>query len=355
MRSLSALGLLCLLAYPAMGAAAPLYRITDIQDNGNGTPAALNQNSQILVTGPQSYVWTDGASQTVTTGLDRVFGFNDNAKVVGYIYNNDDTSTTPAYWPKAGKPAHALPVFQHFSNNGYDRATGINRKGQIAGWLTRADTKTGPVLWDHGTLVDLKPFVEEHCYLYAPSAQINNSGVVAVTSCNHGYRIDTASMTAIQLQGFDDKHAFQCNDCGAVFGINDKGEVGGSSRAYYKGKDHLAHVRDEATVWNSKGKPKDIGVLKIDGYPDVNSVALGINKGGQVVGYTTASASTHAFLYGPDMAITDLNTLIDPSDPKFGLVTLMYANSINDKGEIVGMLYDSQLNANRIFKLTPVQ
>lgn len=40
-------------------------------------------------------------------------------------------------------------------------------------------------------------------------------------------------------------------------------------------------------------------------------------------------------MWGPNLPITNLKTLIDPLDPKFGLVTLLYVTNINDIGEIV--------------------
>ena len=354
MRSLSTLGLLCLVLAPAMGAAAPLYRVTDIGNGSPAEPVAINEKSQVLVSARPSYVWTAGTTEAVGIDQDKALDFTDKDRVVGYVFPGDDISTRPAYWLKPGKPARLLSILNHVPDSTYDQATGINKSGQIAGWLYHADGKPGPVMWDGGALVDLKPFVEDHCYLYSPRPKINIAGVVAVTSCNHGYRIDTASMTAILLEGFDTKHAFQCNDCSIAYAINDKSEVAGASRAQYRNKDGAFQIRQEATVWNSGGKPKDIGVLKMEGYPDVESRAFGINNGGQVVGYTSWGAVQRAFLYGPDMKITDLNTLIDPSDPKFGHVTLLYATAINDKGEIIGMLNDDALGS-RIFKLTPVQ
>jgi hypothetical protein len=53
-----------------------------------------------------------------------------------------------------------------------------------------------------------------------------------------------------------------------------------------------------------------------------------------------AGAVNAGFVRGPNLEITDLHTLVDPSDPKFGVVTLVYAGSINDKGKIVGLLFD---------------
>jgi probable HAF family extracellular repeat protein len=58
------------------------------------------------------------------------------------------------------------------------------------------------------------------------------------------------------------------------------------------------------------------------------SSALGINNGGQVVGYSEASAGErHAFLWTAVRGIADLGTLGGPES---------IARDINDHGQIVG-------------------
>jgi hypothetical protein len=340
---------------PSMTAAAPLFRITDVGQANS--PAAINEKSEVLVqgdfNGAQNLVWDNGVTTNVSPTPNAVFDFNDKGKIVGFL--SDQGATNPAYWPRAGKNPHVLPSYVPGSN-GVDRATGINTGGQIVGWLQHADRIPGPVYWDKsGALIDLKPLIELHCYLFPNNPKINDEGVVAVSSCDHGYRIHIASMNPVQLEGFDTKDAFQCNTCSQAYGINDENFVVGTSRAMYRRKDHSTGVRNEATLWNKKAMGKDLGVLHISGYPDVNSYAVAINSSSWVVGWTDNFAPLQrAFLWTPDDKITDLNELIDPVDPKFGLATLLTASAINNKGEIIGILTDSTLGGElRIYKLTP--
>lgn len=344
-----------LLPFAAHG--APLFRITDV--GPANSPSAINEKSQVLVdgtfNGAHDAVWKDGASKDVSVVPDQVFDMNDKGVVVGYRFEQGSGTNTPVYWPKAGKAAHTLAQAVT-GGSGYDRATGVNTAGQMAGWLFYSDGISGAAYWDaNGALTDLRPLMELHCYLFANHPRINDKGVIAATSCDHGYRIDIASMNPVRLEGFDTKDAFQCNDCSQALGINDKNAVVGSSRALFHRKDESTGIRSEATLWNKKAKAKALGVLHISGYPDVNSYAVAINSSDWAVGWTDNFGSLRrAFLWTPEDKMTDLNKLIDPSDPKYKKVTLLNAKAINNKGEIVGVLEDSTLGGElRIYKLTP--
>lgn len=64
------------------------------------------------------------------------------------------------------------------------------------------------------------------------------------------------------------------------------------------------------------------------------SLAYGINKSGQVVGYAfTSGNSEHAFLCSGTEHMEDLNSLVVPSSGWM----LQEAYSINDSGQIVGL------------------
>ncbi len=344
---------------PLAVAAAPTFLITDL--GLANVPAAVNEKSQVLIdgnfSGAHNFVWTNGSTKDVSVVPDQVFDFNDKGRIVGYTLDPMNGATTPVYWPKAGKEPRTLEQSLP-GGSSYDRATGTNTAGQMVGWLYYSDFQSGPAYWDaHGALTDLRPYVELHGFLFPNYPKINDKGVIAVTSGAHGYRIDAASLVSVQLAGFDTEHAFQCNDCSQALGINDKNNVVGSSRAMFTRKDQSTGVRNQATLWNNKSKPKDLGVLHIDGYPDVNSNAYAINSSDWVVGVVDNFGSLQRpFLWTPDDKIKDLNKLIDPSDPKYGLVTLLTASAINNKGQIVGVLSDStQGGAQRIYMLTPVQ
>jgi hypothetical protein len=357
MRDRIALALLSIVLAAPAAESAPLFRIADV--GPANSPAAINEKAQVLVNGTFSgahdSVWNDGVSKDVSLVPDQVFGMNGKGVVVGYRVDEGTGNDAPVYWPKAGKAAHTLA--QGVSGgSGYDRATGVNTAGQMVGWLFYGDGISGAAYWDaNGALTDLRPLMELHCYLFANQPKINDKGVVAATSCDHGYRIDLASMNPVRLEGFDTKNAFQCNDCSQALGINDRNSVVGSSRAMFHRKDKTTGVRSEATLWNRKGRAKDLGVLRIDGYPDVNSYAVAVNSSDWAVGWTDNFGNLQrAFLWTPGEGMTDLNGLIDPADPKFGQVTLLSATAINNKGQIAGVLADSTLGGElRIYLLTP--
>jgi probable HAF family extracellular repeat protein len=88
---------------------------------------------------------------------------------------------------------------------------------------------------------------------------------------------------------------------------------------------------------------------------NVGSGALGINAGGQVVGYAYSSAAgvgqtERAFLYSSG-TMTDLNSLINPGSGW----TLTQATAINDSGQIIGTGYYGGGVSLRGFLLTPAE
>jgi probable HAF family extracellular repeat protein len=80
-----------------------------------------------------------------------------------------------------------------------------------------------------------------------------------------------------------------------------------------------------------------------------SSEARGINRSGQVVGFTSSGQNTNyrAFLYS-DGIMKDLNDLIQPNSGW----SIWFALKINDRGEITG--YGSNNGATHAFLLTPV-
>jgi probable HAF family extracellular repeat protein len=106
-------------------------------------------------------------------------------------------------------------------------------------------------------------------------------------------------------------------------GINNRGQVVGYSTTRFPA------FLDEITPWHAfvweNGKWTDLGTL---GGPNSNSVAAGINDGGQVVGWYDFGdpVQTHAFLW-QDGKMTDLGTLGG---------TVVQAYAINNRGQVVG-------------------
>ena len=123
--------------------------------------------------------------------------------------------------------------------------------------------------------------------------------------------------------------------------INQQGDVVGFSDLP---NDDPAHPNYHAFLWTRKNGIRDLGTLP----GDVRSQALGINDQGQVVGLSVdASHHIRAFLW-QDGVMTDLNTLVPAGSP-----VLLYANDINDRGEITGEAFDPGTGDAPAFLLIP--
>jgi probable HAF family extracellular repeat protein len=193
-------------------------------------------------------------------------------------------------------------------------ANDVNDAGVIVGGSGSTSTGTyfRAVRWTNGVIQDLGALPgDARSYAYA----INSLGQVVGSGYarNHFHErafLYTTSMTDLGTLGGSASVAYDINDAGVVVGQADpSGDTG-------------AH----AFRW-SNGVMHDLGTLG-----GANSVAYGINNAGQVVGQSqTASGAGHAFLY-ENGVMTDLNDLIDPAS---GWV-LLYANAINESGQIVG-------------------
>jgi probable HAF family extracellular repeat protein len=224
-------------------------------------------------------------------------------------------------------------------------ATGINNRGQIAGY-----SWTAPVwgihafLWQKGEMIDLGAFDGAETYAFDINDRgqiVGSGGSDRIFLWEQGQFIDLGSLggwqklaSAVnnrgQIVGYSATssgpiHAFLwengvMTDLGTLGGsfsvawaINDRGQVVGSSQNS-SGESH-------AFLWE-KGAMIDLGT------PGQPSSASGINDQGQIVGYSeTVSGSTHAVLWAEGKMI-DLGA--SPG------TQVSYATSITNNGTIVG-------------------
>jgi probable HAF family extracellular repeat protein len=218
-------------------------------------------------------------------------------------------------------------------NHGY--ATGANNSGQVVGFAETAnqDSTCVPpqvldyeaVIWNpvEGKIRMLPPFPGDSI---GAAIGINDRGQVVGTSGQcapvspaiavHALLWQNGRVTNLgSLGGLTGNLAYAINNRTQVVGISD---VAGDTTAH-------------AFLWQN-GKMIDLGTLP----GDVFSVAFSINNRGQVVGESCdASGNCRAFLW-QNGVMTDLNTLIPSSSPLY----LLAAYDLNDQGAIVGQGFD---------------
>lgn len=194
-------------------------------------------------------------------------------------------------------------------------ATGINNAGQIVGAYNFGDGPwRGYLRAPDGSFRDIGSLPFPNAYTL-PEA-INRRGQIVGSSgpfdpvpsrtaraflYERGVMRDLGNLGGIPAQAWD---------------INDLGQVTGSSSLKTPGVSH-------AFLWQS-GRMVDIDGRKKVG----QSIGTGINNRGHVVG---SSAHLGPFIYR-GRKMESLNALIDPA----GGYTIVEAQSINDKGQIVG-------------------
>ncbi len=254
------------------------------------------------------FAWRDGVmSPLPTLGGDNGYAaaVNNSGQVVGWAENNvrDPTCVPPqvlqfeavAWGPKLGQLQELPPLAGDMDG----AATAINDKGQVVGISGTCDNAVGE-------------FTAAHALLWENGKPINigNLGGVA-------WNTPTA--------------------------INNQGEVVGFSDLP---GDESGVPNYHAFLWTKAHGIQDLGTLP----GDVYSAAFGINEQGQIVGQSIGAgfATSRAFIW-QNGKMTDLGTLIPPQSS----LSLLYANDINDRGEIVGQAYDSSTIDTVGFLATP--
>jgi probable HAF family extracellular repeat protein len=248
------------------------------------------------------------------------------------------------------KVMRALPTLG--GNNGF--AAGDNNLDQIAGWAETAThdaTCTPPQVLQFEAVVygpkpdqiqQLPPFPGD---LDGAATAINDQGQVVGISGICANAVGGASAAHAVL--WENGTPTNIGSLGGVAwntptAISNQGVVVGFSDLP---GDSAANPNYHAFIWTKSGGMTDLGTLPGDSL----SVAWGINAHGQVVGQSiNASGSSRAFLW-QNGVMTDLNTLIAP-----GPLSLVYANDINDSGEIVGGAYNSTTQDSPAFLAVPL-
>ncbi len=224
-------------------------------------------------------------------------------------------------------------------------AIGINNLGQLVGWAengirdSTCATATpfqvyhvDAVKWEpNGKIEKLRPLTEMGDTV-AFSFGINDRGQAVGSSGTCATQgLPPANVTGLHavrwerdgsptyLGTLGDAHNTKFNAAGS---INEWGVVVGTSQ-YTDGTTH-------AFLWRKATGMRDIGTLP-GAFATIAPCCHTINNRNEVVGFSVDGNGPTAFLWR-DNVITDLNSLLPANSP----LHLLFAESINDSGEIVG-------------------
>jgi probable HAF family extracellular repeat protein len=205
----------------------------------------------------------------------------------------------------------------------------VNNSGQVVGGGWTAEGQTHAFLWSlEGGTQDLGTLGGASSVALA----INNSGQVVgwsqtPTGIAHAFLWTEES----GMQDLTTLTHRSCAGCETfALAISESGVIVG------KVGDHEG-ARDYAFVWKN-GNVKVLGDLGGTG-ANGGSLALGINRSGQVVGVADTSVGTfHAFIWTDATGMQDLGTLPGGSYSQ--------ASAINNLGQVVGWSYDAGGNTH---------
>ena len=280
----------------------------------------------------------------------RGFGISSTNMVVG------DAFFGPAMEPRShaamfsGGVAKDLGVLK---GQVYSRANGANAIGQVVGFSgpTRDSSESRAFVWTNQTgMRDIGTLGGS----YAQANAINEAGFITGTAQTWAMFVTT--------------HAFIYQASATGGKMRDLGVLGGLSSygMAINGYNHVAGYstlnanseRVHAFLHNGKGMI-DVGSLGMKGTDTDVSVALGVNKLDQVVGYSYLPGQVImqqvAFLWSRDGygggKMVDLNTLLNATGKNYRLIS---ATAINDNGQIVANAWDTQNGSPRAVLLTPM-
>ena len=244
----------------------------------------------------------------------------------------------------------ALPPFPGGFNS---YATAVNNRGEIIGWAENgvADPTCNTalqtlqfraVIWEpDGTMKELPPLPGDST---SAATAINDLGQVVGISGACGIAVGgvSAAHSVLWQNGVPSEipnlggHTWN-----TPVAINNLGTVVGFSLP--AGQDGTRNF--EAFLWTQAGGLQRLG--KLPG--DIRAEALGVNEKNQVVGLSRGGPFLFRAFIWQNGVMSDLNTVTAP-----GSQFLLFANDINDRGEITGESFDPNTQAAPAFLGIPI-
>ena len=213
------------------------------------------------------------------------------------------------------------------------RATLINNVGQIIGYS--ATTYPYPdnflffLLNPGGNIQDLKSILSRYAPAGVSAIAINDKGQIAGSLDNIYYLLDPISGVRLGFINPQQSTIIDMNNAGHIVG-------------YFYSMHYYYAIKPRAFIWRSLSP--SLGELDYLFPENVNGIPTDINNLGYVIGnlllddnISTYNGYGNGFIWDKNNGLKKLDNLIDPADPLKPYLTVISANGINDKGQIVGI------------------
>jgi probable HAF family extracellular repeat protein len=234
-------------------------------------------------------------------------------------------------------------------------AGSINNRGEIVGWAENAVPDSScpaplayqfkPALWERGNILEL------------PTVGGDDVGAVFIINDNGqavGGSGTCAPLNPINGLNMQSLHAVLWQE-GSVLDMGNLGGTGHGFGVFAIGLNNLGQAvgasdlpGDEVShgfVWSKQKGMQDLGTLP----GDIVSGAIGINDAGDIVGVSLDPDFNMRAVLWHDGVAHDLNSLIQLDSP----FTLLITNSINSRGEILGMAVQNSVGIVHAFLAIP--